>query len=160
MITRKPLNQSPLADLDQSVLADLAEYMEELVRRAEWKPLNQSALADLIENVEEFLRAEPDNDEITLPKVIVANMVELLKKLRLGGRPGTRVEDYMREWAIHIKARERRERLRADGKSAVVADKIVIRELKEKYPQHFGKRSDAAIKQWLHRRGPPRRYSR
>jgi len=66
----------------------------------------------------------------------------------------------MREWAIHIKARERRERLRADGKSAAVVDKIVIRELKENYPQHFGKRSDAAIKQWLHRRGPPRRYYR
>jgi len=77
MITRKPLIQSPLADLDQSVLADLAEYMEELVRRVERKPLNQSALADLIENVEEFLRlAGPDDDEITLPKVIVAKAEE------------------------------------------------------------------------------------
>jgi hypothetical protein len=88
MITRNPLTQSPLADLDQSVLADLVEYVEELVRRAERKPLNQTALTDLIEIVEESLRAKPDNDEITLPKVIVANMVELLKKLRLGGRPG------------------------------------------------------------------------
>jgi hypothetical protein len=157
-MTRQPRSQSALAGLDgldPSVVADLVEYLKELVRRDEQKPVSQSALDDLIINIEEFLRPHPEADEIILPKAVVVNMVELLKKVRLGGHPGRSVEDYIEEWAIHIKAREHRKRLRTAGKPASEADRTVIGELKKKYPQ-FKKQF---TKDWLDRRYP-RRYSR
>ena len=120
------------------------------------RPRNQTALADMIADVENLLQLA-DGDDITLRKTDVSKMIELLKTLRLGGRPSRTRRSYMREWAILIESRERKARLRASGKSAAEADNEIVNNLKASYPEIFGNRSKATIKEWL-QRDRPRRY--
>ena len=102
-------------------------------------PSNQSELLDLIDDVEGAI-----NDDITIQRDSLKVMLELIKSIQLGGRPPRKTS-----WAIYLHGRQRKEQLKAEGKSAKKAGEEAAGELKRDFPEHFRNRKLSAIEQDL-----------
>jgi hypothetical protein len=112
----------------------------------------KAALLDLIFALQLKLRDAENDEDIVLPKAVVAEIVELLRKVGIGGH-GRRYREWRREWTMHTQYRERRR----EGKSPTDA----AREMQEEYPDLLGEdRTEEEIKKIVTRLQRSRPHSK